>query len=226
VQHRQLHEGEVIREQTGMRLVGYVYRDANGVIARNIFYLTPYSYYPSRSFGALGPEFDPINPPFELHELEKVDREFRAYNWALVGPLISPECTIDPESPWVPAHLRHPTSVSSRTFGHRYSSGELDQNGGRYRRYSADYTSQAIATSIAVDRKTGMTFYTQAPSPTAPPDSSKDANRGFVFVNGKQIPWDVKPSLPEENSRLATFYSAETKVPRPLQQQVWIVLVY
>jgi hypothetical protein len=59
VQHRQLHEGEVIREQTGMRLVGYVYRDANGVIARNIFYLTPYSYYPSRSFGALGPEFDP-----------------------------------------------------------------------------------------------------------------------------------------------------------------------
>ena len=205
VQHREIYEGEVVRTQTGKRIAGYLYRDADGVLATS---------GKSRSgtvYPALGDSFDPANPPASFAALADPASDFIAVesNTSL-GSLsgVPTTATTDPNAPFVAPHLRLPTSVRVRTFGHRYDTYTANQPGGRYRNYSDRGTSFAELSSLAVDTASGITFYIQAPPPATRDDAA-------TFTETHSSP------------PLAGFRAAsDFKLYRPDWRTVWIVMVY
>jgi hypothetical protein len=208
IQHREVFTGEIVRQQTGKNLVGYLYRDANGVIARNASDL-PY--------GVLGSDFDPTNPPASFSSLASPSMDFYAYPADIVlCPSVPSQAqcqsipwndTLDANAPFAPAQLRQPTQVDLHTFGHCYLTKALNQPGGRYRTYLNYGTTYAEPTSIAVDEATGMTFYTQTPPPA-----------------GDQ---DTPPATEESPTPLSGFAQLpDPKLSPPTNKLVWIVVVY
>ncbi|MDB6156062.1 MAG: hypothetical protein JWL90_4515 [Chthoniobacteraceae bacterium] len=222
VQHREWFEGEIARSQTGMQIVGYLYRDATGLL------VTECAADPAngpqldsdlrqpRFYPALDAGFDPLSAPADFARLS--DSEiFADPNDIVADPMhrnpvkstaIPGSYTTNAASPLVPPHLRLPSSVQLRTFGHRYSLGKLDQPGSRFRAYSNAGTDYAMASHIAIDTATGVTFYTQAP----PPAGNENA---------------VVPAEPQTTTPLANFTApSDPKLPRPQGTRVWIVMVY
>lgn len=206
VQHRQINRGEVVRTQTGKRLAGYLYRDANGVLARKGVSGRPAMV----SYPVLTDQYDPANPPAAFAALADSTATFFAEpNQTSLGTFAdaSPTATVNADAAFAPPSLRLPTSVLSRTFGHAYDQPAGMQAGGRYRYYSRAATTSAIVSSLAVDLPTGVAFYTQSQQP---PELTN-------------LP-DV--TLAHSSPPLAGFRAAPDLklVPSPLP--VWIVMVY
>jgi hypothetical protein len=224
VQHRLRAQGEVVRAQTGQRLAGYLYRDANGVLAKT-GQTSSYRFWSETNavvFPPLGPDFDPANPPADFSLLVKPGIPFIAYKQlttlqaatdpysSTYGTQIPPHVSIDATAPWVNAHLREPSAVRSRNFGYKYTSPMRLQPGGRYREFSAGSTRLAAASQLAVDGGSGVSFYTQA---TEPGDLTAELALPYSFV-----PFTATP--------LSGFIAEpERKLPAT-RQSVWIVMVY
>ena len=234
VQHRQIFEGERVREQTGKRIAGYLYRDVNGVLAvrgKSTGGIVFSTELPGevRTYPSLDNTFDPANPPAEFSALADPNVRFFAsvedtslisvtndfWGGGTVGagvsiPLreISTTATTDANAPFVETYLRLPTSVQTKTFGHNYNSFVLDQRGSRYRHYNNFGTSYAQLSSIAGDSPNGVTFYVQSAEPSA------DENKN-TFVEKHSAP-------PLIGFRPLSDFKMET----PSGQSVWIVMVY
>jgi hypothetical protein len=225
VQHRLRAEGEVVRAQTGQRLAGYLYRDANGVLAKEG--RTNSSLFAGTATGlgypTLGPDFDPANPPTDFSTLTKeglafvtyrqhtsLQRPTDTYSTSSYGAQIPPHFSTDADAPWVAAHLRSPSVVHSRNFGYRHTSPMKRQPGGRYREFTGGSTSLAAASHLAVDGGAGVSFYTQAPEP-----GSGEAELALPYAFQ---PFSATP---------LTGFSPEPerKLPK-IRQSVWIVMVY
>lgn len=209
VQHREIYEGEIFREQTGKRIVGYLYRDASGVLARRgssaeLFFVFPGATEQVRSYATLDDTFDPANPPPDFASLADPNASFYVLSTDIVAG-----ATTDANTPFIAAHLRLPTAVHSRTFGHRYDTLSINQPGGRYRDYHNYGTSFAALSSIAGDAPSGVTFYTQAPDPS---DSEDILSPTYDFFTTPPFPAFRAPS---------DFKSWPAWWPR-----VWIVMVY
>jgi hypothetical protein len=216
VTHTERCEGEVVREQTGKTLVGYLYRDANGVLAKR--------GYSTQSWGGpvegdhLYPELRANDPP-DYSALADPGVSFYVYQEDILSPggdwmrtSFMPDgipafFSTDPNAPFVPAHLRLPTSVSVRTFGHDFLSAALDQPGARFQHYRNYGTDYAMPSAIAVDRPTGATFYTQA----APPAKNQDT---LLYQERYSDP-PLAGFRPEPDPKLQN--------PEP---DVWIAMVY
>jgi hypothetical protein len=206
VQHWDRYEGEVLRQQTGTSLAGYLYRDANGVV------VTSGSNYPK-----LDIHFDPANPPANFAALSDPNVTFFASSDNVVAdPTLAhtpaskdvpSNSTLDAAAPFAPAQLRLPAFVASRTFGHRYTLPTVNQIGARYRHYSNYGTNYAMPSGIAVDNASGVTFYTQA----APPSESES---WAPFVADTLPPLSGFRVMPDPKWQ-------RTDTPR-----VWIVMVY
>lgn len=221
VQHRQSVDGEIVVEQVGVKIAGYLYRDANGVLSRQVNSFIPNSAVPAtrpqpgedhRSFDELTEEISPEALLTYSAELSITDRAFTSAEMDRAVSSVLDGCSLDPGSPFVPAYLRKPKTVSVKTFGHKFTSPKQNQTGGRYRVYSDHATSLSVPSSIAVDRRTGATFYTQAPSPLPP------YGTGAV---------DDSPPRASNDPASFTFQAApDPKFPQAEQGTVWIVLVY
>lgn len=201
VQNREISSGEVAVWQTARQLAGYLYRDANGVLAVSL----------GAAYPALTPSFDLANPPANFANLADPLAQFSAWKDATsLGRLaaIPTTATVDPNAPFLPPHLRLPTSVRTRTFGHRYDISVGTQAGGRFRRYDGDGTSYADPSALEVDPLSGLTFYTQA----TPPVSYEDT---VSFTDSHSF-------LPFTGFR----YAPDFKQPRLTTKSVWIVMVY
>ena len=220
VVHTERCDGEVVRKQTGKRLVGYLYRDANGVLARqgrSTGWLHVFGE-PNYFYGELGADYDPANPPADHAALADPLARFHAVETDILSPggsvatSFSPDgipanYSTDPDAPFVLAHLRLPTSVSVRTFGHDFISSALNQPGARFQHYRNYGTDYAMPSAIAVDRPTGVTFYTQAPPRAKDQDTLSYRER-------------------YSNPPLAGFRpEPDPKLPSP-DPDVWIAMVY
>ena len=201
VQSREISSGEVAVWQTARQLAGYLYRDANGVLAVSL----------GAAYPALTPSFDPANPPASFANLADPLTQFSAWKDATsLGRLaaIPMTATVDPNAPLLPPHVRLPTSVRTRTFGHRYDISVGTQAGGRFRRYDGYGTSFADPSALEVDPLSGLTFYTQA-TPQAP------------YI-GNVVVEDTHSFPPLTGFR----YPLDFKQPRSFTKGVWIVMVY
>jgi hypothetical protein len=209
VQHRLSLEGEVVREQIGQRLAGYLYRDTNGVLAKSGSSATSrFMMGPSiENYRALSADFDPATPPANHGTLASTTVAFFAEKadttLATQDSTIPTNWSTDAQAPFVPAYLGLPSAVRLRTFGHSLRSAEAPQSGGRFRNYLGKGTSYGVASSVAVDGRSGVTFYTQAQEPLnpeanalretehttpplvgfgKPPDPKASAKRGSVWI--------------------------------------------
>ncbi len=211
VQHREIYAGEIVREQTGKRIAGYLYRDANGVLAARISPPIVDFGVTVQNYPLLGSDFDPANPPANFAALADPNAKFSTFkdDTSLSSFYsISTSATVDPNAPFVAAHLRLPTSVQTRTLGHRYSIAVINQPGGRYRRYEGEGTGYAELSSLASDAMSGITFYTQS----AVPAGNVNPND---FVEKHTSP------------PLAGFRApSDFKLAKPAWSSVWIVMVY
>ena len=232
VQHRLIARGEVVRKQTDQRHAGYLYRDSNGVLAKQIATLGLVVQSYGGNFPSLSAQFDPANPPAHFGDLARSDLQFRVskdyttslekgnrnlpwmhdYDKEWVRNPVPPHCSLDPAAPWVPAHLRLPNSVQTRTFGHSYRSPLSDQEGGRYRDFPSASTSLAAASQLAVDAPTGVTFYTQA---------AKPRDNVPTWMAGA-FPRTIEYSSPP----LSGFRPEPERQWPAAPQSVWIVMVY
>ncbi|MGB8167297.1 MAG: hypothetical protein WCF18_07375 [Chthoniobacteraceae bacterium] len=227
VQHREIFSGEIARQQTGLKVAGYLYRDANGVFATEIASATAVIYPP------LGATFDPANPPTSHARLAAADGFFYARPASVVIHPALPglarsnfklaDFTLAADTALLPPQLRGPTAVHLRTFGHRYASTELDQPGGRYRNYSHYGTGYAVASGVAVDGASGLTFYTQAPPPD--PNSDTEVVPSNVIFGGT-ILTVAGASPPVSPQFTGPHAQPDVKHPRPSPPQVWIVVAY
>jgi len=162
---------------------------------------------PTLPYPELGADYDPQNPPANFSQLSRFDLSFYYTDESQLATASLPrEYTLNPDSPFVPPHLRQPTSLSLRTFGHDYSISKESQRGGRYQYYSGPAVTLAVPCSIAVDRATGATFYTQSPRPTASEESLID--------------WSYDPPFSAFRPRSEPHYA------KPESETGWIVMVY
>jgi hypothetical protein len=220
--HAEHCSGEVVRKQTGKTLVGYLYRDANGVLASQgqSTGWVRVSGELDHFYGKLGPDnYDPANPPADHAALADPSARFYASRSDILSPggdwirtSFSPvgipaSYSTNPDAPLVPAHLRLPTSVSVRTFGHNFLSSALDQPGARFQHYRNYGTEYATPSAIAVDRLTGATFYTQAPPPAT--------NQDTLFYREKYSDPPLAAFRPEPDPKLEAAES-----------DVWIAMVF
>ena len=228
VQHCERFSGELVRQQTGARVAGYLYRDANGVLVTNggsmpaysgrtYAYTTGSSAPTPVSYSQLGADFDPANPPASFAALTDANASFYVlpdnivadptHRFTAKSQAVHSNSSLDPQAPFVAAQLRLPTQVDLHTFGHRYLTTTLNQPGGRYRNYSKYGTGYAVPSAIAVDNSTGVTFYTQTPPPASDENST--------------------PATSDSAAPLSGFYPVpDPKLPRPTGVSVWIVMVY
>jgi hypothetical protein len=223
VQHREIWNGEVARQQIGKELAGYLYRGANGVLAMR----GTAGFNPKAQIGSgyacpkLDSTVDLANVPDYFAQLADPAITFVAYrsettaaDFVLGDPgsfpnQIPPYYSVNADAPFVRPYLQQPTQIVTRTLGHQYTSTRVDQPGGRYRRYRGAGTSLAAETALAVDLATGVTFYTQA---ATPPTTMEEKWKGTVA---------------QTNPPLAGFLPIpESKLPVPADRSVWIVMVY
>jgi hypothetical protein len=129
---------------------------------------------------------------------------FSCLDSELASASLPPECSLNAESPFVAPYLKSPTGVFQQTFGHQYSWQKPNQAGGRYRHYTGAATNLAIASGMAVDRETGVTFYTQSAKNTG------------TFGSGTT----------ETPTYAAFTRTPELKFQEPIDEGVWIVVVY
>jgi hypothetical protein len=180
ITHTESCAGEIVRKQTGRTLVGYLYRDANGVLAKRGFSKQSFGYavegdhlYPELRANDL-PDYlalaDP-NVSFYVYQEDIVSPGGDWVSTSFMPDGIPAYFSTNPFAPFVPAQLRLPTSVSVRTFGHDFLSAALDQPGARFQHYRNYGTDYAMPSAIAVDRPTGVTFYTQAATPAKNQDA-------------------------------------------------------
>ena len=217
ITHTERCAGEIVRKQTGKTLVGYLYRDANGVLAKRGY-----------SMQSWGPEGDHLYPELGANDLPDYSAladpgvSFYVYPGDILSPGglwvstsfmpdgIPASYSTDPAAPFVPAQLRLPTSVSVRTFGHNFLSFGLDQPGARFQHYRNYGTDYAIASAIAVDRPTGATFYTQAPPPAKNQDTLSYRERySDPPLAGFRPEPDPKLESPELDVWIAMVYEGD-----------------
>jgi hypothetical protein len=201
--HTERCSGEVVRRQSGERVAGYLYRDANGTLVTH-----GYSEQSSgSSYSELRAEsYDPGHPPAYLAALATPDAHFYADGENIVsggkpvsGSFVRASYSVIPDAPFVPPQLRLPTSVTVRTFGHDYSSSALNQPGARFQHYRNYGTTYAVPSAIAVDRPTGVTFYTQA-SPRAKDEDSVRFHEEYSYPPLAGFRTEPDPKLPNPES--------------------------
>ncbi len=223
-QHREIATGEVVRTQTGRRLAGYLYKDANGVLAtsgQSNASSGRWDSSPTIIYPVMVPTFDAQNLPSEIAALNSTTAQFYSDNavTSRASTQLGPNApanqlpswySTNPNAPFVQAHLRQPTNLTLSTFGHSYISHTTNQTGARYRNYSGIGTGFAIPSSLAIDPNTGLTFYTQPPAPA-------------IIEEGS---WSSL-SAPQSTPPLAGFQpEPDPKLPEPPSSQVWIDVVY
>ncbi len=241
VQHREIFRGEIAREQTGLKVAGYLYRDANGVFATEVASSEAAVTYPhvltlgqSQLHPPLGATFDPANPPASHALLAAADGFFYAKQASVVIHPTFPglaksnfklaDFTLAADTALLPPQLRGPSAVHLRTFGHRFASTEIDQPGGRYRSYLKYGTQYSVPSGVAVDGATGVTFYTQAPPPD--PNSNTEVVSSNGLLSGAIISHVGSTSPPPTPQFTGPRAESDVKHPRPPTPQVWIVMVY
>ena len=223
-QHREIATGEVVRTQIGQRLAGYLYKDANGVLAISGQSDASFWRWDSSitiNYPVMGPTFNAQNLPPEIAALNSVTAKFYTDDavTSRASTQLGPDASItglpswystNPAAPFVQAYLRQPTDLTLSTFGHSYLSNTKNQPGARYRNYSGIGTDYAIPSSLAIDPNTGWTFYTQPPAPAVIESIS------WLSLTAPQTTPPLTGFLPEP----------DPKLPVPKFPQVWINVVY